>query len=415
MGKTTAQLIEYAKNARHIIRNHKLIDFSQEVYDSFLGAPPNSPDQDVLMINKEGSRILDNLRNEFYQFEDSFYKKPLIDLLDKTQIDEKIFIFLRKKELSVDVLDELIHPKQFKWDIFLTLEYINIRKKTDFKVAVLHPPGMRNVKNLNSKKRSEYRTIIKFPSIQIKNIKSPTLTYAFEVAKSLARPYLALIPNRHASFSYNDDIKFKGFMLGYNKDKKHWLAQASISHKSLFITEYEDEILKTMGRILKTFTKRKSDLSKRILGISDMLFAAKSTQYPPAKLLLLVTVLESLFLESTFNTSSEYKKINKRAEQLGNKDLKVKIGVYFHRRLENFMKVYFDLRDKVTSKTLKFVNDLYDKRSEVTHVCEKHKLTDKQVQIVEQICMELIGRLCAAKCKTHLSALRKIGVVTGKV
>jgi len=250
--------------------------------------------------------------------------------------------------------------------------------------------------------------------IEIKNIEAPTLFYAGIKATEQARTYLALIPNQYTSLNHRDDIRFSGHAIGFNRKTREWFSEWQIPHKGLVINNYEKKVLEGMGTLLKQQAKRKSGVSKRILDIAEMFFAAKTSRYSPAKLLLLATVLESLLLEETFNQTTEYKKINQKAQNQSRPDLKVKKGVYFHRRLDGFISKHFDMKKKGASASLKFLNELYDKRSEVTHLCEKHNLSDSQVQIVENLCLVLMEKICKAGGRTHLASIRKVCGISGQ-
>lgn len=118
-----------------------------------------------------------------------------------------------------------------------------------------------------------------------------------------------------------------------------------------------------------------------------------------------------MLLESTFNKTSEYKKINAKAAKDKNPHLKVSKGGFFRARFQNLIAT----PQRGSNKALRFLNDLYNQRSEVTHLCEQHKLSELEVKLIEDIIYILIKRLSETKAQTHLSALRKLKIVIGKV
>lgn len=412
---TIRDLIRFAKEKREILHNYKTVDCFSDDADSKLLHPSDVSDEIDLCVNQQGSKIIEDIRREIYKFEDSYFNENLLNLYGSNHIDNEIYSFLRKKKYKRNVIKDLVQPKKHKWNVFLGLINIHITKTLDLKAAALYPPGLPNIKNLSSTTRSSLMSIDKTPFIEIRNLEAPTLFYAGIKAIGLARSYLAFTPNRFSSFSHKDDIRFSGYIIGYNRSTRRWRNEWNLPHKGLVISDYEQAVLKKMGELLSKAAKKKTGLSTRALDISEMFFAAKATQYAPAKLLLLTTVLESLLLESTFNQGPLYKKINDHADKVGNPRLKVKKGTFFSKRLKSFTKENFNIKNQNTRKALKFLDELYSKRSEVTHLCQKHKLSDDQVSIVETICFSLLSKIFSSRANSHLGALKAIGAVDGKV
>lgn len=414
------ELIEYAEKKREILRKYRSVDDSSSKVHSRLYCPFNVPSEDDVIIDEGGSKILAELVEKFKKFEDKHYKEQIANLFDKNFVQNEIYKFIRKKKFVKNIPQKLLQPSKHKWTILIGLRGIQLKKKVDFKLGVLYPVGITGHKLITAKIRRRFEEVNQSPFIGIKNIEAPSLHYASVVALEVAKSCLSLIPNKYESLSYKEDVRFSGWVIGYNKTIKKWSREWNVPHKALLLNDYDEAVLKDIGTVVKKSSRRNSDFSKRVLDITGMFYSAKSVLHPPAKLLLLVTVLESLLLEESFNQSSEYKRINKLADEekkdsKGQLYVKVKKGVFFRERLKRYVEKIIKMNNPKTKKALNFLNDLYGHRSEVTHLCKKHKLKDDQVKIVEDISLILIKKVASSSKRTHLAALRDVGIVTGKI
>lgn len=406
---SSLEIIQYAKDKRELLLARKQVP-NTSAAEAKLYAPSNATNEIDIFLNLSGVGILQTLQKKIYNFESEHYKEKLINLWGQEYIDDKIYSFIRKKNYIRNIIHDLLQPKIYLWDVFIAIDNIQIHEKIKLKQATFHKLGLKSETRITKKLKKDLQDCDKYCFIELSNIQSPTLLHAKAKAFEKAHGYLSLIPSSYSDFSHKDDVRFPGIVYGYNRHTREWFQEWQLTHKALVVGVSEAAIVKELGLAFESNLIKKSLFSKRIFSIAEMFFAAKKTQFPPAKLLLLVTVLESLLLEPTFNQTNEYKKINAYAEKY-NKRLKVKKGKFFSDRLSNCVSTNTPGR----AKTLSFLKELYGKRSEVTHLCLKHRLSNQEVNLTEQIVIMLIKQLSKTKCKTQLSALRDLKIVTGKV
>lgn len=413
-----SEMIKFARLKRDLMRTYRQVPI--QTAHSKLYRPSDEPDEDDVGLDASGSKLLEELREKFISYEDPYYKERLVTLWGRSYIENQIYSFVRKQKYVRNIPHDLLRAKKDIWTVFIGLKNLHLKKDINFALAILHPPGVKSSKLVTNKVRKSFEEFSDSPYIEIRGIEAPTLGYASIKALDIAKSCLSLIPNKFGSLSYREDIKFSGYIIGYNQGTQKWDREWNITHKGLVLGDYEETVLKSLGPTIKSASKRKSDFSKRILDITSMFFSAKSVLHPPAKLLLLATVLESLLLEETFNSTVEYKRQNERAERDAKKKKKsptqkVKKGVFFSNRLRRFVDRTYNVKNNNVRSALSFLTELYNHRSEVTHLCKKHRLDEEQVRIVENIALTLIKKISDAKAKTHLAALRKIKAVEGKI
>lgn len=407
---TSLDILKYAREKRELLLKYRQVP-TAKIATAILYAPNNSSNEVNVFLDASGEKILQNLKKVFYEYVSDYYKESLLNLYGKDYIDQAIYKFIRKTKYIRNIPHDLLQPKRLKWSIFIALDNLQIHHKIKLKSATFHPTGFQNDKRFTKKIKDQLPEYEKYCFIELLNIEAPTFSYAAKASLKKAHIYLSLIPNNYAEFSYKDDVRFPGYTYGHNKDVGDWQYEWQLTHKALVVSPTETKVIKETGAILELTFNKKSQLAKKIFSVAEMFFSAKKTQYPPAKLLLLATVLESLLLESTFNQTSEYKKINAKAAKDKNPRLKVSKGGFFRARLQNLVST----SQRGSSKALRFLNELYNQRSEVTHLCEQHKLSESEVKLIENIIYILIKRLSETKAQTHLSALRKLKIVVGKV
>ena len=393
---TKNELIKFAKENRSIIRKYKRVSNDNEKRHSFLGRPIPVKDEIDLAIDESGSKILFAIIEKFYRYQPPTYENKLVEIWGDAYIREQICKFIRKNKFQKHILSEMLDPKTYRWKLFIGINNIHIKKNKDFGIFKFHPR--------NSKTSNNYLNQLETPYIEIEDIEAPCINYAALKGLNITRPYIGLLPNRYNTLSYCKDLDFSGMIIGYNKNLKNYQTHWTALNKTIFLDLYEEKNFKDICKTIEEETKKKRDLSKRILDVCNMYQSAKNVTYPPAKLLLLSTVLESLLLEETFNRSEGYK--------LASKVTKSK---FFKGRLEKFIKLLRLNNADEQKEILKFINKLYQQRCSVTHTCKFHKLDCKQVKFIEDIIMILIQKLCNSTAINHLEALRDIGLVLGNI